>query len=354
MPAIFEFSERDWEQHTQNWQAWWAGELPRPLVMIENPVRRRETLELTNAFLRDWPIDQVLDYYQARLETTLVLGDAWPKWFPFYGAGVLAAFMGAELLCAPKEGTIWFEPAVTEPVTALTPRLDPHNAWWQRILALTQAAVNRWQNQICVGFTDLGGNLDVLASLRGSQNLLLDLYDDPAAVAQASRQATREWLQAYDRLYALTSITGRGSTPWAAIWAPGRTYMLQSDFCAMISPRMFEHFVLPDLAACCQAIAYPFYHLDGRGQLPHLDMLLSLEKLRGVQWIPGDGQPAPQDWPAVLQRIRQSGKLCQLYVTAAGALQIAHQFGGRGFAFYITDTLTPQEAQSFLETLHAT
>jgi hypothetical protein len=55
-----------------------------------------------------------------------------------------------------------------------------------------------------------------------------------------------------------------------------------------------------------------------------------------------------------LQRIRQSGKLCQLYVSAAGALQITRELGGQGFAFYITDPLTPQEAQSFLETIDAT
>ena len=54
---------------------------------------------------------------------------------------------------------------------------------------------------------------------------------------------------------------------------------------------MFERFLLPDLTACCEVIDDPFYHLDGKGALPHLDMLLSLEKLKGVQWVPGDGQP---------------------------------------------------------------
>jgi len=31
-----------------------------------------------------------------------------------------------------------------------------------------------------------------------------------------------------------------------------------------------------------------FYHLDA-GQLPHLDMILAMERVNGVQWVPGDG-----------------------------------------------------------------
>ena len=150
---------------------------------------------------------------------------------------------------------------------------------------------------------------------------------------------------------AITQKTGRGSSPWAPIWAPGSCYMLQSDFSAMISPKMFERFVMPDLETCCQQLDYAFYHLDGKGQLPHLDLLLSMKDLHGIQWIPGDGQPPPEDWMPVLNRIRQAGKLCQLFVSAAGAKKIVNNLGGKGFAFYITDTLSLDEAQALLAEL---
>ena len=66
--------------------------------------------------------------------------------------------------------------------------------------------------------------------------------------------------------------------------------MLQCDFSYMISPAMFERFVMPDLAACCDALDHGFYHLDGKGEIRHLEMLLSLERLRGIQWIPATGR----------------------------------------------------------------
>jgi hypothetical protein len=129
--------------------------------------------------------------------------------------------------------------------------------------------------------------------------------------------------------------------------------MLQSDFAYMISPEMFERFVLPDLDACCEALDHGFYHLDGKGQIVHLDMLLSLERLRGVQWIPGDGQPAPDQWLPLLKRIRDAGKLCQVYVSPEGARTILRELGGRGFALRIDSAMTPTEAQDFLDLLAA-
>jgi 5-methyltetrahydrofolate--homocysteine methyltransferase len=344
-----EYSEEDWETLARNWGAWWAGEHDRPLVMIASPLQKRVREELTIEFLLHKPVDQVLDFYQSRFANTRLSGDAGPKWFPFFGAGVAAAFLGAELLCAPDEGTIWFEPARPLESFDLAGLFDGDNLWWQRVQQLTQAAIERWGDRVCVGITDLGGNLDILASLRGSQQLLMDLLDCPDEIEAATRQITRLWLRYYRELHAITQQNGRGTTPWAPIWAPGRCYMLQSDFSAMVSPKMFERFVLPDLIACCNALDYAFYHMDGKGQIPHLDLILSIDGLHGIQWIPGDGQPPPEAWLPLLERIRRAGKLCQLFVSAAGALEIVRELGGKGFAFGIIESLGEDEAKTFLK-----
>jgi hypothetical protein len=344
-----EFAQQDWEELVGNWEAWGAGELERPLVMVSSPVRSRAREELTLEFVQHRQVDQVLDYYQDRFERTRLGGDSGPKWFPFLGAGVAAAFLGAELFCAPEEGTIWFEPSRPLDSFDLEGLFDPDNMWWQRVRQLTQAAIDRWGDRICVGITDLGGNLDILASLRGSQQLLVDMLDCPDEVEAATQQITGLWLRYYTGLHEIIQRNGRGTTPWAPIWSPGRCYMLQSDFSAMISPKMFERFVLPDLTTCCQALDFSFYHMDGKGQIPHLEMLLSIESLHGVQWIPGDGQPPPQVWLPLLARVRRSGKLCQLFVSTAGALEIVRELGGKGFAFAIIESLNDEEVKAFLK-----
>ena len=127
--------------------------------------------------------------------------------------------------------------------------------------------------------------------------------------------------------------------------------MLQCDFCYMISPDMFERFVLPDLKACCDHLDYGFYHLDGKGQIPHLDLLLSIERLRGIQWVTGDGTLPPEKWPQLLKRIVDAGKLCQLNVSPNGARTIVKHLGGRGFAFHVTEPMSRNEAEGFLQVL---
>lgn len=345
------FTEFDWQRHEQNWTAWWAGELDRPLVVLEAPIRFRRPVELSREFLLKQPIEQVLTYFENKLKNIRYHGDAWPRWFPFFGAGIVAGFVGAAVNCAPKMETVWFEPSEMVSIDKLKLSHNPDNVWWQRVQQLTQAAVALWGNQVSVGFTDLGGNFDILASLLTTQQLLFDLYDAPAEVARLTAETTRLWLNYYEQLYAAIEPAGRGTTPWAPIWSPGRCYMLQSDFSYMISPEMFEQFVLPDLVACCNHFDHAFYHLDGKGQIRHLDMLLSLENLHGIQWIPGDGQPPPEEWLPLLKRIRDGGKLCQLFVTAQGALTITRELGGKGFVFYINDTLSPDEIGNFLQAM---
>jgi 5-methyltetrahydrofolate--homocysteine methyltransferase len=89
--------------------------------------------------------------------------------------------------------------------------------------------------------------------------------------------------------------------------------------------------------------------MDGKGQLRHLDMLLSIADLRGVQWQPGDGALLADKWPEVLHRIRSAGKLCQIYVDRAGAFRVAREHGGKGFVFSIVEALADDEASEFLE-----
>jgi 5-methyltetrahydrofolate--homocysteine methyltransferase len=359
MEANIAFSEEDWQRIERDWRAWWAGELKRPLVMIEvlePPAGETwpEVQQMTTDFGLDVPASRAIEAYQKRLAGTRWYGDAFPRWWARSGAGVGAAFLGSSLQATPE--TVWFDPlpeAGKEDFSLEDLELvfDPDNLWWRRVQELTQKAVERWRNQVCVGFTDIGGNLDILASLIGSQRLIFELMDNPDQVLRLTRQITELWLKYYQAQYELVRQTGRGTSPWAAIWSPGRCYMFQSDFAYMISPRMFEKFVLPDLTRLCASVDHGFYHLDGKGQIAHLDMLLAMEDLKGIQWIPGDGQAPPEAWPELLGRIRAAGKLCQLYVNPEGARRIVREHGGEGFALAIRARLNRQEAKDLLEEL---
>ena len=102
---------------------------------------------------------------------------------------------------------------------------------------------------------------------------------------------------------------------WMGIWSLTPAIDLQCDFSCMISPAMFDDLFLPALREQTERVDRTIYHLDGPDAVRHLDSLLSLPRLTGIQWVPGAGAPPMSDWVDLLRKILDAGKL--LYITCA-------------------------------------
>lgn len=352
-----DFSADDWRRIEETHQAWWDHDLERPLIYFTNVYEsgRAPKVPGRHGFLSNYgidaPVSRILDHYLATQAGRRFPGDSFPCWFINFGAGILAEPLGATLHSTLE--TVWFEPPDGADLGTLKIHFDAESPWWRRMLDVTRAAAERFGETIQICHTDLGGNLDILASLIGSQQLMIELVDRPELVEEICAKITRCWIEAFDALDAIIAPHCRGRVPWAPTWAKGTTYMLQSDASYMISPEMFTRFVMPDLRACCEHIEYPFYHLDGVGEIPHVEEMLTIENLRGIQWIPGDGQPQAEDWPELLQGILDAGRLVQVFTDVEGTLKVCRELGGRGIQMMVRDALTPKQAEEILEIARA-
>lgn len=352
---MLRYTPEDWQRVERDTMAWWAGELKRPLVYLAVPDGSVPSpLSYMSNYPLEMPAGQVVDCYADYLSSVHFYGDAFPWLWVNFGPGILSGFLGANVNSVDEpHATVWFTPKQETSIQDLNLGYDPANAWWLRVKDITTELVARFGKALAISHTDLGGNLDILAAFRDSQGLLYDLIDHPEEVDRQVRRVSELWIRFYDELDAIIRPACRGTSCWTPIWSTGTTYMLQCDFSYMISPAMFERFVVPDLEACCAHLSHGFYHLDGKGEIPHLDMLLDIQRLRGIQWIPGAGQPMPENWLPLLKRIRDGGKLCQVFVSPEGARRIVRELGGEGFLFVVEPwgINTPDEAQAFLETL---
>jgi hypothetical protein len=357
--AKLNFTEKDWERIERDHAAWWAHELDRPLVnlAVTGPVDHPRPYGFQSNYPLTMPAEDVVDLYEPFFNATRYYGDAFPWMWVNFGPGIAAGFLGADVLSVtePSE-TVWFNPRENKPIHQLDLCYDPENIWLKRVKELTRALVERYQGEMQVSITDIGGNLDILASFTTTSQLLFDVVEQPDEVGRLVRQITDAWIRYYEDFDAIIRPTCRGSSSWTPIWSPGKTYMMQSDFAYMIGPKMFEQFVVPDLTACCDFLDHGFYHLDGKGQIPHLDLLLDIKRLAGIQWIPGDGQPTADQWLPLLKRIRDGGKLCQVFVSPEGARHIVKNLGGKGFLFVIQhnqrEFQNPEEAEAFVNSLY--
>lgn len=75
---------------------------------------------------------------------------------------------------------------------------------------------------------------------------------------------------------------------------------------------MFSEFISPELKQSCKRLSHSIFHLDGVGELAHLDNLLAINELDAIQWVPGEGKAPCDEWPWVYQKIKGSGKLMQV------------------------------------------
>ena len=77
----------------------------------------------------------------------------------------------------------------------------------------------------------------------------------------------------------------------------------------MLSPAMFEEFVLPCVVKEAKAFDHNIFHMDGPGVMRHLDMLLDVNEIRAIQLVQGVGEDEPiMQWLPVIKKIQARGK----------------------------------------------
>ena len=339
----------DWNGVCSRWEAWHRGESTGPVfhVSVAPP---EGGVKMPHHYLSQYdfaiPATEILDEIEAYLEQCTYVGESYPSVWLNFGPGVLAAMVGGEGHNGVE--TVWFSPGKWSGATPaeIHPGLDRNSPWFRRIEEFLIAARER-NGRFHVGCTDLGGTLDVVSSLIPGEELLLALYDCPDEIKRISREIHEAWFEAFHYFSGILP-ENHGFSAWDGTLSARSFYMLQCDFCYMISPEMFGEFVLPELRESCRKLERSFYHLDGKGELPHLPQILSIEELDGVQWVCGAGGGSLLDWVDVYREIAAAGK--KIWISPGGNFNEAAQLIeaiGRPELFMIRDSV-PAEREGEL------
>ncbi len=333
-----DFSTERWQRIEKDYTAWWKGELDRPLINIEltgaapDRLQPEEPVDSTTLYDFSMPAKIIVKHWESMLSCKKYIGDAYPLIIPDFGPGVNAAFMGAK--ATPTPCTVWFKAKKEKVMKELHFSYDPEEPTFRRIKELYRAAAEYFKGSVCLGMTHLNNGIDPVARFFDSETMALAFYDDPDNLKRLIWETHELCMRYYDELTAAMGSDNPGQTCWGFLFSKTSHFMCQSDFSAMIGPEMFREFILPELEACCKKFGNSFYHLDGPGELPHLDMILNIRELKGVQWIPGDGKPDYKHWPDVYTKIRQAGKLIQLFGDLDTLEVVAEQLGSAKGIYY--------------------
>ena len=254
--------------------------------------------------------ERVAARYRDFCEKHLFLAEAFPNLEIHYGPGSTAAYLGSEI--GFKEDTVWFEPCVDEDWEDVPDLVyDPENKWLKDHLAFAEKCRELAGDDMIVDMPDLMENIDVLSSLRGAQELMMDLIEDPEEIKKRVGQVTKAWIEYFDRFHEIVQDKDGGNA-WSCfqLWAPGRYAKLQCDASAMISADAFREFVQDSLREQTEHLDYALYHLDGPGAIKHVDALMEIEGIRALQWTPGDTGPdgTCPDWDGIYDKVVAAGR----------------------------------------------
>lgn len=309
------FDQNRWKQIEKDYTAWWNGTLDRPLIKAaikaaHAPGRKKPdvpVLSMRTCNRLEYTAEQIIDALDYELCQYEFLGDA----FPFlnmaaFGPGVVAGFAGAGL--DNSTDSVWYFPKQKLPIEQLHIHYDPENVWARRIKDIFRAGKECWGNQVLMSMPDLGGIQDIVAVFLGNEEYIYMLYDEPEEVFRLQEEARTAFMEAYKDLENVLGKEHPGYSDWSGLYSKERSYIFQDDFAYMVSTDMFKEFALSDIQKLEKEFTNVLYHLDGPGNLKHLDVLLEHTGIKAYQWVYGAGQPTARYWLDVYSKLQERGK----------------------------------------------
>jgi hypothetical protein len=308
----------DFLQSMERLEAWFAGEiLDRPVVCF-NSTRWEPCPGFEG---RTWPtlrdrwfdVEYQVETYAHNAGIRSWLGESFPVYYPNLGPNVYSAFYGC-----PQgfgENTAWSEPFLSTWDDLNRIAMDWDSPYFKKLDELTDYAFERGAGHFLTGYTDLHPGVDCVASWRDSQDLCLDLFDEPETVHRAIELAYRDFQTVYDRFDTKLKAAGQPSASWMGIPSFGKMHIPSCDFSALIGKDQFEEFCIPYLQREVLPMTHNIFHLDGPEASRHVDRILEVSGIQAIQWVQGVGDDQPiLQWIPLIKRIQAAGRSVVVYL----------------------------------------
>jgi len=343
------FYRDDWDELKAKYERFWSDEDKNDecIVCAYAPKTVNYGIEPEKdereSYSRRMDPEVILKNSMTFIENCRYAGDAFPVVNMYLGAsGHAGFFKGANVKIT---NSVWFMPAIDDDHLEV-PVFDENSFLYQKTMEITDYLTKESKGRFMVSVPDISGNADALAHLRGSQSLMLDFFDEPEWIEESLKSIQAGWKTAMDRIFSMTTPCNDGfnTIGWIHTLAPGRHAQLQCDLSVMLSADLFREFIYPDLCATASELDVPLYHFDGIEQIRHLDTILSIPGLRGLQWTPVAGQPSPVNFVPELQKIQKHGvRLLMNELSVADALKLVDVLD-MSMTHFVLYVKTPEEA----------
>lgn len=297
--------------------------------------------------------ERILERNVQNFENTYFGGDSFPVVFPYWGcSGHIKYLFSQEQFdqkVAYSPQTIWIDPLLNDYDT-FNFCFSKDNPVFQAELQTMKMLAEYGKGKFFVAMPDNCGSYDGLAAIRGNETFLFDLLEEPEQVKKAGNQVIDLLIESGDMMIDALRETNDGGSlnGWFSLWSPGKMMQLQCDLSCMISPDLFQDFIVEELERTTEWLDHSVYHLDGQEQARFLDMILGVKNLNMIQWTQVAGQPDVTHQFHHLDRIQKAGKGILLFIKKAQLDAVLNHTSPYGRMLCVEDAANPQEADDIV------
>ena len=350
--------QENWDKIKERLTLLWDNEiLDRPVINVRCLKDKNKPYgKPVSKTIKDYYIDAecILERNLDVFEKSYFGGDAFPVLFPFWGCGGHSKYLETWDMFENKThylpDTIWMDP-VFEEYSEFNFDFKRDNPVFQAELKSMQYFAEESKGRYMVAMPDNCGSYDGLGNLRENENLIMDFLDQPDEVKAAGRKLVDTLIESGDALFEAVRQTCDGGSAhgWMGTWSPGKHMQLQCDLSVMISPQMYEEFILEELERTTAWLDHSIYHLDGIEQTRFLDILLNIKRLNMIQWTQVAGQPDITHNFHHIQRIQEAGKGIVIIAGKRKLDAILNNVSPKGRMLIIQDAKDQEEAEAIVD-----
>jgi len=193
---------------------------------------------------------------------------------PFWGIPWLEAALGCEIYKCSQTASLHNKQHITFSQSPIVSDFDVSNPWVAKALEFTKVIAGHSNSRYPLATPRFRGIADLLAALYGNEVFIFKFKESPKEIKEVCERLTDFWINfAKAILDEIPLFHGGVGSFYYNMWAPADSVWHQEDAAALLSPSIYEEFILPCDIRIAESFNGCFMHMHPTGFYPYKQLL---------------------------------------------------------------------------------